>query len=209
MAARSRRCSPSRSSSGWPGCSSSSTASGRSASPAASPPCGPTCRCWSAKLAALPVDLALTTNGATLRSVAAGPGRRRAPARERVARLAAARALRRAHPARPARRRARRHRRRHRGRAHAGEGERRRGARRQRRRDRRPGRATGASAASPCASSSGCRSTAATPGRNDQVVTQAEIVERIAAVFPLEPVQRGSEPAERFRYLDGARRGRA
>jgi cyclic pyranopterin phosphate synthase len=38
---------------------------------------------------------------------------------------------------------------------------------------------------------------------NDQVVTQAEIVERIAAAFPLEPVQRGSEPAERFRYLDG------
>ncbi|MEQ1786720.1 MAG: GTP 3',8-cyclase MoaA [Acidimicrobiales bacterium] len=39
---------------------------------------------------------------------------------------------------------------------------------------------------------------------NEQVVTQAEIVERISAVFPLEPVQRGSEPAERFRYLDGA-----
>jgi cyclic pyranopterin phosphate synthase len=38
---------------------------------------------------------------------------------------------------------------------------------------------------------------------NDQVVTQAEIVERIGAVFPIEPVQRGSEPAERFRYLDG------
>jgi len=38
---------------------------------------------------------------------------------------------------------------------------------------------------------------------NDQVVTQAEIVERIGGVFPLEPVQRGSEPAERFRYLDG------
>lgn len=38
---------------------------------------------------------------------------------------------------------------------------------------------------------------------NDQVVTQAEIVARIAEVFPLEPVQRGSEPAQRFRYLDG------
>ena len=38
---------------------------------------------------------------------------------------------------------------------------------------------------------------------NDQVLTQAEIVERIGAVHPLEPVQRGSEPAERFRYLDG------
>ncbi len=38
---------------------------------------------------------------------------------------------------------------------------------------------------------------------NEQVVTQAEIVERIGAVHPLEPIQRGSEPAERFRYLDG------
>jgi cyclic pyranopterin phosphate synthase len=39
---------------------------------------------------------------------------------------------------------------------------------------------------------------------NEQVITQAEILERIEAVFPLEAVQRGSEPAERFRYLDGA-----
>jgi cyclic pyranopterin phosphate synthase len=38
---------------------------------------------------------------------------------------------------------------------------------------------------------------------NDQVVTQAEILDRIGAVFPVEPVARGSEPAERFRYLDG------
>jgi cyclic pyranopterin phosphate synthase len=38
---------------------------------------------------------------------------------------------------------------------------------------------------------------------NEQVVTQAEIVDRIAEVFPLDPVQRGSEPAERFRYRDG------
>ena len=38
---------------------------------------------------------------------------------------------------------------------------------------------------------------------NDQVVTQAEILERIGAVFPLEPLTRGSEPAERFGYLDG------
>ena len=37
----------------------------------------------------------------------------------------------------------------------------------------------------------------------DQVVTQAEIVEQIDAVFPLEPIARGTEPAERFRYLDG------
>jgi len=39
--------------------------------------------------------------------------------------------------------------------------------------------------------------------RDDQVVTQAEILERIAAAFPLEPILRGHEPAERFRYLDG------
>ena len=39
---------------------------------------------------------------------------------------------------------------------------------------------------------------------NEQVVTQAEILAAIAAVHPLEPVRgRGSEPAERFRYLDG------
>ena len=35
-----------------------------------------------------------------------------------------------------------------------------------------------------------------------QVVPQAEIVRRIGEVLPLEPVVRGSEPAERFRYLD-------
>jgi cyclic pyranopterin phosphate synthase len=38
---------------------------------------------------------------------------------------------------------------------------------------------------------------------NEQVVTQAEIVAAIDAVFPLEPILRGHEPAERFRYLDG------
>ena len=41
---------------------------------------------------------------------------------------------------------------------------------------------------------------------NDQVLTQDEILEVIGSVFPLEPVAssaRGSEPAERFRYLDG------
>ena len=37
----------------------------------------------------------------------------------------------------------------------------------------------------------------------DQVVTQAEILERVGAAFPLTAIQRGSEPAERFRYLDG------
>jgi cyclic pyranopterin phosphate synthase len=35
------------------------------------------------------------------------------------------------------------------------------------------------------------------------VVTQDEIVAAIDAVFPIEPVRRGSEPAERFRYTDG------
>jgi cyclic pyranopterin phosphate synthase len=38
---------------------------------------------------------------------------------------------------------------------------------------------------------------------DDQVVTQAEILEQIHGAFPLEPITRGSEPAERFRYLDG------
>ncbi len=38
---------------------------------------------------------------------------------------------------------------------------------------------------------------------NDRVVSQQEIIDVISAEFPLEPVQRGSEPAQRFRYLDG------
>jgi cyclic pyranopterin phosphate synthase len=36
-----------------------------------------------------------------------------------------------------------------------------------------------------------------------QVVTYDEIIARVGAAFPLEPVARGSAPAERFRYLDG------
>jgi cyclic pyranopterin phosphate synthase len=40
--------------------------------------------------------------------------------------------------------------------------------------------------------------------RGDLVVPQADILRRIAAEWPLEPVTRGSEPAERHRYLDGA-----
>ena len=39
--------------------------------------------------------------------------------------------------------------------------------------------------------------------RHDAVVSQAEIVAAIDAVFPLEPLVRGSEPAERFAYRDG------
>jgi cyclic pyranopterin phosphate synthase len=39
---------------------------------------------------------------------------------------------------------------------------------------------------------------------NDQVMTQTEVLAAIAAIYPLEPVgQRGSAPAEQFRYLDG------
>lgn len=38
---------------------------------------------------------------------------------------------------------------------------------------------------------------------NDQVVTLDQIVETISAEFPLELVQRGNEPAQKFRYLDG------
>jgi cyclic pyranopterin phosphate synthase len=37
----------------------------------------------------------------------------------------------------------------------------------------------------------------------DSVVTQDEIVASIHAVYPLEPVVRAHEPAERFRFLDG------
>lgn len=37
-----------------------------------------------------------------------------------------------------------------------------------------------------------------------QVVPSAEIVAAIDEVFPTEPIRRGSEPAERHRYLDGA-----
>jgi cyclic pyranopterin phosphate synthase len=39
----------------------------------------------------------------------------------------------------------------------------------------------------------------------DRVVPASEVIDRIASVFPLEPVGgRGPRPAERFRYLDGA-----
>jgi cyclic pyranopterin phosphate synthase len=38
---------------------------------------------------------------------------------------------------------------------------------------------------------------------SDAVLTQEGIVAAIDAVHPLEPVRRGSEPAERFRYRDG------
>lgn len=37
----------------------------------------------------------------------------------------------------------------------------------------------------------------------DAVLSQAEIVATIDAVHPLEPIERGSEPAERFAYRDG------
>ncbi|MDA1193367.1 MAG: GTP 3',8-cyclase MoaA [Candidatus Poribacteria bacterium] len=40
--------------------------------------------------------------------------------------------------------------------------------------------------------------------QRDQLLTREEIVSRIDAVYPLEPVdQRGSSPAERFRFKDG------
>lgn len=38
---------------------------------------------------------------------------------------------------------------------------------------------------------------------NDQVLTYDEIRRTVHEAFPLEPLQRGSAPAERFRYLDG------
>lgn len=39
--------------------------------------------------------------------------------------------------------------------------------------------------------------------QHDAVVPSREVVERIAATFPLEAVAHGPEPASRFRYLDG------
>ncbi len=39
--------------------------------------------------------------------------------------------------------------------------------------------------------------------QGDKVVSQAEVVAAIDAVYPLEPVARGSQPAERFRFRDG------
>jgi cyclic pyranopterin phosphate synthase len=38
---------------------------------------------------------------------------------------------------------------------------------------------------------------------SDAVVSQAEIVAAIDAVFPIEPLARGHQPAERFAYRDG------
>jgi cyclic pyranopterin phosphate synthase len=41
--------------------------------------------------------------------------------------------------------------------------------------------------------------------RRDLVVSQAEIVDAVSAVYPLEPVpERGAQPASRWRYADGA-----
>lgn len=37
----------------------------------------------------------------------------------------------------------------------------------------------------------------------DRVVPATEIVDALAAEIPMEPIARGNEPAERFRYLDG------
>lgn len=38
---------------------------------------------------------------------------------------------------------------------------------------------------------------------NDQVLSQKDILEIISAEFPVEPLERGSAPAARWRYLDG------
>jgi len=40
--------------------------------------------------------------------------------------------------------------------------------------------------------------------QQDAVVPSGEVLERLAAVFPIEPVAHGPEPAVRFRYADGA-----
>ena len=99
---------------------------------------GRACPSWSASWPRLGVDVALTTNGSTLAAMArplAEAGLRRINI---SLRLAARRALRRAHPARrPPRPVLDRHRRRHRGRARPGEAQRRPAAGRQRGRGRR------------------------------------------------------------------------
>ena len=181
----------------------------RSASPAASRRCGPTCRVLVAKLAALrtdagPIDLAMTTNGATLRLARRRPARGRAAAGQHQPRHARPRPVRRDDPARRARPRARRHRRRQGGRVRPGQGQRRRRARRQRRRDRRPRRVR------PRARRRGAlhRVHAARRrralGRRDRSSARTRSSPRIDAVFPLEPMPaRGAAPADRWRYLDG------
>jgi cyclic pyranopterin phosphate synthase len=40
--------------------------------------------------------------------------------------------------------------------------------------------------------------------KSDAVVSQSEIVAAIGAIFPVDPIVRGHEPAERFAYRDGA-----
>src|SRR3546814_14422464 len=40
-------------------------------------------------------------------------------------------------------------------------------------------------------------------GQSDQVGSQQEVREVVAAAVPLEPLTRGGGPGERFRYLDG------
>ena len=110
------RCSPSRRSSASPGCASSGSASTASASPAASPPCGPTCRPRrQIGCAALGRRPRAHHQRRHARLGGGRPGRRRAAAGQHLARHAAPRPVRRAHPPRRARPRARRHRRRPRG----------------------------------------------------------------------------------------------
>ena len=112
----------------------------RCASPAASPPSGRTCPGCSRMLAPLGVDIAMTTNGVRLPEMAHDLAAGRPAAHQRLARLAAARGLPRAHPPRRPRPGARRDRRRARRRARPGEGQLRGHPRRQRRRGRRPRR---------------------------------------------------------------------
>ena len=162
-----------------------------------------------AQLAALrtehgPVDLAMTTNGATLRLLAGElrrAGLRRINIsldtldRQRFVEMTRRDELDHVLDGIAAAKR---------GRLRPGQDQHRRPARRQRRRDRRPGRRSGASAASRCASSSSCRSTRPAGGTTSSVVGQDEIVARIAAVYPLEQMPaRGAAPADRWRYLDG------
>ncbi len=134
----------------------------------------------------------MTTNGSLLRRARAGAGRRRADARHGQPRLARRRDVQRHERRRlPGREGARRHRRGGRRRASRPvKVEHGRQARRQRRRHRVAGRALPRHRRTSCASSSSWTSAPPTAGGWTTSFRRQEIVERINAIWPLEPVDR-------------------
>ena len=110
----------------------------------------------------------------------------------------------------PGRAGARRHRRRDRGRTRAGQGQHGRPPRRQRGEHRADGRAGRARPGSSCASSSTWTSGTRTAGGSTRSCRRPSSIDAIGARWPVEPADpayRG-EVADRWRYLDGARRVR-